>query len=73
MSGINMRIKKTHRIKGDRATKAKVFFSNLRCMKCIATNAAFHTASKTSETTSRILGRCKYTIDTSTIVSTRRI
>jgi hypothetical protein len=73
MSGINMRIRKTQRINGDKATNAKVFFSNLRCMKCIATNAAFHTARTTSAATSRILGRCNYTIDTSTIVSTRRI
>ena len=37
MSGISIRIKKTHRTKGTSATTAKVLFSNLRCMKCIAT------------------------------------
>src|SRR6266566_2951634 len=73
MSGISIRIKKTHRTKGTRATTAKVLFSNLRCMKCIATNAAFHTAKITNRAASSIFGKPKYTIATSMTVSARRI
>src|SRR5687768_18494874 len=58
MSGINIRVKKTQRTKGESAIRANVLFSNLRCMKCMATNAAFQTAITISKATSRIFGRC---------------
>ncbi len=52
MSGINIRIKKTHRMNGESAIHVRVFFSSLRCMKCRATSAAFHTAKTISKATS---------------------
>src|SRR5919108_3782720 len=57
MSGSNIRIRNTQSTNGARATTAKVFLSNLRCMKCIATKAAFHTARIMSKMYSRIFGK----------------
>src|SRR5918999_1689071 len=57
ISGSSMRIKNRQRINGTIAIIARVFRSNLRCMKYIATRAAFQTASITSRAPSKNLGR----------------
>src|SRR6476660_3575246 len=72
MSGISIRIRKTQRTNGANATTARVRFSNFRCMKCMATKLAFHTAKITRSATSSIFGKPIKTFATYTIVSTRR-
>src|SRR5689334_19601809 len=68
ISGNSMRIKNTQSTNGMIATIESSVFSNLRCMKCIATRAAFQTARITSRPTRSIRGKPRYTIATSSMV-----